>query len=71
MSRRVPVACACGGTPEVTHYGCWSVVCMSCYDGAPDAGRQLCGFGRTREAAIEDWNELRKDQDAESSEAQS
>ena len=34
----------------------YQVICQ-CYDGAPDAGRQLVGYGSTKQLAVADWHE--------------
>ncbi len=58
--------CPCGGTPKVEEpwfKGEWVAVCESCYDCdfEGDPGRYVStsrvAHGRTREEAIEEWNE--------------
>lgn len=58
MSKEV-LKCTCGAEPYVDDCEGWSwvVTCGNCYDGAPDAGRQLHGSGNTRAKAIADWNQ--------------
>jgi len=53
-----PLPCPrCGRAVEPYDCGVYSVACSNCYDGAPDAGPQLYGTGRTAAAAVNDWNE--------------
>lgn len=51
----------CGTAPSVNHtewhWGGFVVSCGNCYDGAPDAGRQLIESAPTEAEAIERWNE--------------
>jgi len=57
------IACpGCGQAPQARtwHHG-YLVRCADCYDPTPDesgdAGGDVSGFGITRDAAIQDWNE--------------
>lgn len=51
----------CGKTDTVrvspAYYG-YNAYCDNCYDGAPDAGPQLDGWGIKPESAILDWNDV-------------
>lgn len=48
---------SCGQRPSVDRdpYGV-TIVCWTCYDGAPDAGPQCLGWGRSLSKAVEAWN---------------
>jgi hypothetical protein len=39
----------------------WSVIDEDTYDGAPDAGHQIIGHGKTREIAMADYQEQVED----------
>lgn len=54
------VPCTCGGLPRVSDcspYG-YVIACSACYDGAPDAGRQMITSSPWLNEAVEDWNLL-------------
>lgn len=65
-----PVDCPmCGKGVEVEKLYFWWVTCDGCYDGAPDAGPQLAGWGRTRSGAVDDWNEQVADYESDRDDA--
>ena len=63
-----PLPCwRCNRTPSIEGCYGWTVACDNCFDGAPDAGpvRNEIGWGVSEEKAVEHWNEVMLDREAE------